>query len=274
VSGVTALIDGDIIVYSIGFFNDIVYYTVLGKEQFTYKKDATKYCKDNGIAPKLIVKHHEANDIKKSLDGIDWMIKEISKATECDAVEVFLTGKDNFRVAVATTAPYKGNRKDTPKPFHFKEMREYLVKGWEAQVVDGMEADDALGIAQTKAEPESTIICSIDKDLLMVRGLHYNWTKKAFTKVDQFTGLKSFYTQLLTGDRTDNIIGLKGVGDVRAGKILAGAKTEMWMYEQVCQAYKAEFGVPKYMDRLKENAALLYIRQFDAMEWTPPDERV
>ena len=48
-----------------------------------------------------------------------------------------------------------------------------------AQVIDGMEADDALALAQT----DKTAIATIDKDLLMVVGRHYNYVKQTWQDV-------------------------------------------------------------------------------------------
>ena len=70
-------------------------------------------------------------------------------------------------------------------------MNEYLVKEYKAEVCDGQEADDALGINQT----DQTIICTIDKDLLMIPGQHYNFVKEEFKTVTYLDGLKHFYMQ-------------------------------------------------------------------------------
>ncbi len=39
----------------------------------------------------------------------------------------YLTGKDNYRHDIAKTKPYKGNRKDAPRPVHLHSLREYLI---------------------------------------------------------------------------------------------------------------------------------------------------
>src|SRR5690606_41714779 len=66
------------------------------------------------------------------------------------------------------------------KPYWYDEIRDYLIRRWGAEVVDGQEADDAIGIAawnSYKECPEYSIIASIDKDLRMIPGYHYNWVK-------------------------------------------------------------------------------------------------
>ena len=255
-----ALVDGDIIVYAVGFYNDITYYTVDGKGRHKYKKDAKIYAKKEGIRQDKIIKHHEANDMKLSLDGIDEMMKKIMSKVSANEAIPYLTGKDNFRETVAVTAPYKGNRKESSRPFWYNEMREYFVEAWDAVVVDGMEADDAMGIAQCRDSTEDTVICSIDKDLLMVPGNHYNWKKEEFTTTTEQDSMRFFYTQMLTGDSTDNIIGLKGIGPVRAKKLLAGCSSWGTYHHAVREEYNREFGSAAHA-RFIENTQLLWIKQ-------------
>jgi 5'-3' exonuclease len=129
------------------------------------------------------------------------MMQRICVETNCSEVECYLGGTDNFRYKLYPE--YKGNR-TAPKPTYLNECRELLVIQYGATIVNNIEADDALGIAQTKYEGLSTI-CSIDKDLLQIPGKHYNFVKKEFTLVSPLDGLKTFYKQLIAGDGTDNI---------------------------------------------------------------------
>lgn len=183
----------------------------------------------------------------------------------CDEFDGYLTGSNNFRKNIATIKEYKGNRKQ-PKPKHLQALRDHLVK-MGCVVVDGQEADDAIGIAAYAAEPDSYTIVSIDKDLLMLRGKHYNFVKKEFTYVTEEEGIKAFYTQLLTGDRTDNIQGIPGIGPAKAAKALKGIEGEQALYEAVKQAYEAA----EIADQLVENARLLWIRRKDNEVWNPPE---
>jgi 5'-3' exonuclease len=98
------------------------------------------------------------------------LIDSILVNTEAEEYRLFLTGKDNFRYTIYPE--YKAHR-PKEKPFWLQACREYLIATFNAEVIDGQEADDALGINQTG----DTIICSIDKDLDMLRGDHYNFVK-------------------------------------------------------------------------------------------------
>ena len=182
---------------------------------------------------------------------------------DCEEHELFLTGKTNFRHDVAVTEPYKGNRKDVKKPTHLPLLREYLQTAWGASVSDGQEADDDIAIRATELGEES-IIVSIDKDFMQVPGWHYNFVKREKKFVTPEEGLRFFYKQILTGDAADNVKGIHRVGDVKATKMLADAKTEQELYQCCVEAMGAE--------RVLENARLLWLRRQPNQMWEPPNE--
>jgi DNA polymerase-1 len=162
---------------------------------------------------------------------VNEMIENTLAEVEASEYKLFLTSPDNFRKHVYPE--YKANRTAT-KPKHLQFLKDYLVESWQGQVAERMEADDYLGINQH----ESSIICSIDKDLLQVPGKHYNIVKKEFYEVDEETGFRNFYTQLLTGDTSDNIKGIAGIGPVKAKKALTGYFTEQGMFSVVREMYQ------------------------------------
>lgn len=162
---------------------------------------------------------------------VNEMIENTLAEVEASEYKLFLTSPDNFRKHIYPE--YKANRTAT-KPKHLQFLRDYLVESWQGTVAERMEADDYLGINQN----ESSIICSIDKDLLQVPGKHYNIVKKEFYEVDEETGFRNFYTQLLTGDTSDNIKGIAGIGPVKAKKALAEATNEYEMFCIVRDMYK------------------------------------
>lgn len=183
----------------------------------------------------------------------------------CDSFDGFLTGKDNYRKTLATIKEYKGNRTQ-PKPKHLQALREHLVK-MGCKVVDGQEADDAIGIEAYASEPDSYTIISIDKDLLMLRGKHYNFVKKEFTYVTEAEAIKTFYLQLLTGDRTDNIQGIPGIGPAKAAKALHGLSDEQALFEACKWAYQDA----SIEEQMLETARLLWIRRKENEIWQPPE---
>lgn len=164
---------------------------------------------------------------------------------------VYLTGHDNFRKVIDPS--YKANRKDKEPPRFLQKAKEYLTYRWKAITCEGFEADDALGIEQCQ-NPEKSVICSLDKDLLMIPGEHYNWVKDIFTVVNNQQGLQHFYKQLLIGDSSDNVKGIHGIGPVKAAKLINSLDTELDMFDLVRSKYNDD-------ERLISNCNLLWIMQ-------------
>lgn len=194
---------------------------------------------------------------------IDTITQSVFFDAECDSFDGFITGKGNYRYDIAKTLPYKGNRKQE-KPKHYEALRKQAVKMGCVEV-EGCEADDAIGIAAYSSDPSSYTIITIDKDLDMIRGKHYNFVKKVFNDVSEEQALKFFYQQLLSGDRTDNIQGIPGIGPAKAKKLLKDAETETQLYAAAREAYAND-------TLLLENARLLWIQREPNQLWTPPNE--
>jgi hypothetical protein len=190
-------------------------------------------------------------------------VEELVMIQDVGDYQGYLTGSNNYRKEIAKEAPYKGNR-TAPKPEHYDLLREYLTLSWGFEMVDGQEADDAIGIEAYKSEEDSYLIMTIDKDLDMIRGWHYNFIKGIRYHVDECDTLRWFYTQVLTGDRVDNIPGLKGIGPKKAEKILGEAATEGELFQAVLKAYDNDLA------RLTEMGQLLWIRRKEGELWTPP----
>jgi 5'-3' exonuclease len=193
-----------------------------------------------------------------ALARADQMIQDILADTGATSYNVYLTGSGNFRRELAPS--YKANRPDS-RPTHWQAVREFLVTQHKAQICDGFEADDEMGVQQDK-ETMSTVICSIDKDLLQIPGRHYNFVKKEHKVVDLDQGLKHLYLQSLIGDRSDNIIGVAGIGPVKAEQALAELLPEEW-YDKCRELYNDD-------ERFHLNMKLLYIWQKPNDMWEPP----
>lgn len=146
----------------------------------------------------------------------DELMYRILNDVGTDEFKLYLSGDDNFRYKIDPN--YKANRKDKTRPLWLEPIREFLANEWEAVVVSGYEADDAIGIHLT----DDHVVCSIDKDLLQLPGRHYNFVKGEFYYITPEQGEFNFWTLMLTGDISDNIPGVAGIGPVKAGRALAG----------------------------------------------------
>jgi len=268
-----ALIDGDIILYSVGFASEERYYECSDGHVEQYAKDAKAHCAAVDALRTDVHDHRDLTTYELCVEPVEdmvWkgnvnsMIKGILEAVNADDYVLYLTGKDNFRDELTDT--YKANRKDVAKPLHFKDIKEYLIKTRQVEIIDGMEADDAMGINQRPmklTDEQQTCICSLDKDMRMIAGRHYNWRKGIRDTVTQADGDRWFWTQLLTGDATDNIIGLKGIGPKKAEKLLSECKTNQDMYEVCTHEYERVDRV----DDLELNGHLLWIKRDPTSTW-------
>lgn len=213
----------------------------------------------------------EGDSEQSALNTLDGFICDLMAFDLVDVFdwEFFITGKSvqepNFREAIAVTQPYKGNRKGTNKPQHLQALRDRLVTHWKAVVAYGEEADDLISKRMTQLG-DDCICVSIDKDLDTVQGWHYNFRKRSRYYVDAEEAMYNFYTQLLTGDRVDNIKGATNIGPKKAAKILAECSTEAEMWEACVEVHDSR-------ERAKEDGILLWMRRYEDEIWQPPDER-
>ena len=190
------------------------------------------------------------------------LMEQILFDTKADSWKAYLTGpnrEDNFRRKIYPA--YKANRDKYPVPKWLASCKSYLVNDWQAEVTNGIEADDALGIEQLGNNTD-TIICSIDKDLLQIPGQHYNFVKKIFENVTITQGWYNFYLQLLIGDTADNIKGCPGIGKKKAPMVLEGCETEQIMFTCVREVYNDD-------DAMFLNGQLLYIWRKPNDVWNP-----
>jgi len=179
---------------------------------------------------------------------------------------VYLTGKGNFRDSIAKSHPYKGNRKSVQKPRHLQTARDHMESEYQAIISKGEEADDLIAKEAARLDYHACV-ASIDKDMLQIPCWHFNIVRGDYLKVEPFGGIKFFYTQILTGDTADNIVGLWKVGPVKAKKILEDAETEEELWDLVVKAYDGN------QDRVIENARLLWLRREEEEIWQPPKVR-
>lgn len=220
---VIALIDGDVIVYRLGFATQ----TLIREDD------------------RLVVMSEPP---EHALHSLEVMLNSILADTGATHYRIFLTGEGNFRKDVAKLCKYKGKRELRPaemrRPYHYETLRTALIERYGAEVCHGEEADDALGRAvgfytETEGEYSIPCICTNDKDLRQIPGYHYDFThpERGIQTVSELEGIKYFYHQLLTGDTADDIIGIPGIGPAKADKILSGAETEQECEERVVKEY-------------------------------------
>ena len=289
------LIDGDILAYRASAACDgrqyVINYAYKGKPIVClekYKKDADK------IADGLILSGHtEVHvDVRYTPEPLEVAIRVMEESIKSLEALIsvhtkglgkkifFCTRHGSFRDK--EFPGYKGNRDGIRRPAHLEACKDFLEKKYGAATdhYGKLEADDCMAMGQEG----NSIICSIDKDLLQVPGHHFNWIKNKYSIVDEEEGRRNLYTQMLTGDTSDGIPGIKGVGPVGAKKALAPHSSEWMMYCAVLKLYLEKTPVPEGMQKgseefwmycvqlLRCHARLLYLLRNPADSWKPPEQ--
>lgn len=263
------LYDADSAIYKAGCADEQRWYDILDVSgsvisTTTYKKDALAIIEHRSTAVSCIPRK-SAGLLTVAMGNLKKLVKSVTAHPQCDSYSMYVGGEGNFRLGI--DPDYKSNRSSLSKPLHYDALLEYLVCKLGAIPCNGQEADDAVSILHC-IDPEGTVIVSIDKDLDNTPGLHYNPDKPedGIYRVTPATAAFNYYTQLLTGDSTDGIVGIKGMGPVGASKILwDGMSTAELELEVFLQYDKRALGEAYFL----QQARLLWIRQQEGELWEP-----
>lgn len=233
------LIDGDIIAYT---------YSAVNEPKASFTPEVTDYT------------------FKKILAEF---IYNLGLETKADSYLGYLTPSKVFRHDIATIKPYKGNRKDKPKPKYLPKVREILIEEFGFVLLNDIEADDAMSIVAKQRT--DTIICTTDKDLMQVAGLNYNFKKKELIKVSSNEAIRFLWEQVLSGDSTDNIGGIGGIGAVKAKRILENIPISH-LHKAVLDFYIKHY--PTFVEALeayRENFRLVYLlKEYESFKIEEP----
>lgn len=249
------LLDGDVLRYEVGYAAEV---------GWQHKVDDKEAIPPFGYVEEVL------------LSRIESICQEV-KATEEPVL--YLSGPTNFRNAIATKKPYKGNRV-SKKPWHFNNLTAYML-GMGAVVSDGIEADDQIAMDHVSSKG-TTIVCSRDKDLRQLPGWFYSWElgkQPSFGPVNieqqgtlslssdhkklTGTGLAFFYAQCLIGDTVDNIPGCPGVGPVAAYEWLSSCQDTNDMLTTVMKAYDEKYDDNGDSHLLEQGRLLWLVRRFN-----------
>lgn len=188
---------------------------------------------DHTIDMYEITDHAEPKHLSYAKSTVNGMITTAQNAMRANTLEIYISGKDNFRDFIllpqayvqqnATLSTiggrYKSNRDGTARPVLLGELRQWMIDELGAIVVDGMEVDDMSSIrAYTGAKDGIKIVqYSEDKDAEQCHGWLMNGAKD---KEPRFVaglgtlyqdekgkvrghGRMFLYYQMLNGDRVD-----------------------------------------------------------------------
>lgn len=170
-------------------------------------------------------------DFKKGKRMVQQFLDDLMTRFDTTYVELHFTSTTNFRKEVCPS--YKGNRTKR-KPCGYSKLKNWTKQNYNFVEIEGLEADDTLGISATSGRHSNFVLCSPDKDLQQFACRIWNG-KEEFTQTQEDATLKR-WMQALTGDATDGYKGLIGCGPKKAEVILSKVKDGNY-YKAVKAAY-------------------------------------
>lgn len=159
------------------------------------------------------------------LDKLQSIVSWIVVETGCSHVRLAYSSLSPvFRYNVYQLDEYKGGR---PVKSPLTQMVERILrddKTYRSYVIEGLEADDLIchWAFQCRKLGVDYVVCSPDKDMKQVPGQYFK-CKGDSTNIEVISEDQALYyrnLQLITGDTTDRILGVPGMGPVKAEKLL------------------------------------------------------
>jgi DNA polymerase-1 len=158
-------------------------------------------------------------------------LNKVTKAMMEDDFILYFSSTENFRKKIYPD--YKGHRMKR-KPLGYKRLVNYCRKNHNFKLIEGLEADDTIGIEATRFADPSNIIVSPDKDMRQIPSALWNLTDDV-VEITKDDGDRWHLIQSLSGDPTDGYSGCPGIGVKRATELLDKNENK---WEAVCKAYR------------------------------------
>ena len=158
-------------------------------------------------------------------------LNKVTKAMMDDDFILYFSSTKNFRKKIYPD--YKGHRMKR-KPLGYKRLVNYCRENHNFKLIEGLEADDTIGIEATRHADPSNIIVSPDKDLKQIPSVLWNLTDDV-VEITKEEGDRWHLVQSLSGDPTDGYSGCPGIGVKRATELLDKNENQ---WEAVCKAYR------------------------------------
>jgi hypothetical protein len=219
-----------------------------------------------------VIDVQEPEPIENCLHTVKQMIKSVCEAVGTDKYYGYSGRGKVFREDISTILKYKGNRDGLLRPIHLDELKDYLTKHHNCEIVTRIEADDACSIdsynayqkwKKTKSDKDKFVLAFVDKDYLQCAGHLYNTnTHDPICSYDGFGWLKPndkgdikgrgrmwLYQQILDSDRSDNYAANSASdmkwGEKKAYELLKNCKTDKEALEALVLGYKTLYPQPK-----------------------------
>lgn len=188
------------------------------------------------------------------------MVESVLYQLKTNKFNGYLGKGESFRVERSTLLKYKGSRDGLLRPLLLNDVREYIVKKYGAEVVEGLESDDWVTIDAYR--DKSKVVVSSDKDSRGTECLVYNpFSGEGIQDCSGYGSLylnskgevkghgrQWFYFQL-AGDSADNYkancFSDLDFGDKSMYKVLKDCKNDRESLQAVSEAFQLMYPAPK-----------------------------
>jgi hypothetical protein len=278
----TAIIDADFIKYmaaACGEKRSVIVTNVHTGEELTFKNRTEFYGRGknkNGgwLGDYNLAKNTELSytdftiqDVQTKLDFsnctnvVDYQIKQGLAGIGTSKYKAFIGRGDSFRVERSTLLKYKGQRTNLLKPLYLKDVEEYLIDKYNAEIVTVIENDDRC-VMECYKQPNN-ILLAAEKDFYSCPVKYYNAATKVGTiNCDKFGKLSlnekkevkgygrlHLYYQTCAQDDSDNYkahcMSDVAWGEQSAYKALVGCKNDKEAWEAIEGVFKHLYPEPK-----------------------------
>lgn len=278
----TAIIDADFIKYmaaACGEKRNVIVTNIHTGEELTFKNRTEFYGRGknkNGgwLGDYNLAKNTELSytdftiqDVQTKLDFsnctnvVDYQIKQGLAGIGTSKYKAFIGRGDSFRVERSTLLKYKGQRTNLLKPLYLKDVEEYLIDKYNAEIVTGIENDDRC-VMECYKQPNN-ILLAAEKDFYSCPVKYYNAATKVGTiNCDKFGKLSlnekkevkgygrlHLYYQTCAQDDSDNYkahcMSDVSWGEQSAYKALVGCKNDKEAWEAIEGVFKHLYPEPK-----------------------------
>lgn len=218
----------------------------------------------------VILDKQTPEPIANVLHTVKMMVDSALFQLKTNKMNGYLGKGDSFRVEESTLLKYKGNRTDTLRPLHLPEVREYILKKYPVDLVEGLESDDWLCIDTYR---DTNKVCvTADKDAMGTECLVFNPFVNE-PKIQDCRGLGKLYLndkgdvkgygrkflfwQILSEDSADNYkancFSEVSWGAKSAYKTLVDCQTDLEVFKATKDAFQLLYPEPKKITGWRED---------------------
>ena len=225
------IVDGDVIAFRCSTVCETKHsYTHPNGDVYNVKSKGVfkTYCLENDLNFDEFVCANEqiADPLPYCLKTVSESLKRVMEFTNCNKMEIYIGGSDNFRLKVPTPVEYKASRTEVSKPLLLNEVRDYLIKYKGAKKVTTQEADDVVAHRMRTLYKQG------------IRATLYSCDKDALGNVDH-------KLQMYDPIKEDIIVSEGGVGSIELVKSKLKGKGLKFLIYQACNGDPVDSYSPK-----------------------------